>query len=213
MAYTSKFSRKTHSICLWGDKPAPATVRPYLDTFMFTDIGNGGSEGSSDGTRYSVVGGQAITFTSSIMTAQNATAANTKLLSFALPAGLMQQNDLLEVILDIKKSAAVVNLTTEWYFGLSDTPTSTSNNRNTINGSTLQSQRTRALYSIKDTATVTTPIGYTWDFPGQSSSLGLATSAANFINQPLYVGVDYSLASSTESIIVPIFVVTLKTCG
>ena len=84
---------------LFAERPAANAVTPYTDRYMATDVGVGGSEWYSDGTKWRAVGGQVVLKNDATGAATVAHTVTTEqlMLSYALPLGLVQANDVLVV--------------------------------------------------------------------------------------------------------------------
>jgi hypothetical protein len=89
-------------VLTWAERPVATSVKPYVDRLFFTDIGVGGSEWYSDGTRWCAVGGQVILkslkTTVSIPTVSWSASTGTKdfALDYSIPAGLLNAGDIIE---------------------------------------------------------------------------------------------------------------------
>ena len=89
-------------VTTWANRPDVATLSPYIDRVIFTDVGVGGSEWYSDGTRWRAVGGQVVlkeyksTDTPPLNIALSA-AAFINLDSIQIPLNLVQIGDAIEV--------------------------------------------------------------------------------------------------------------------
>lgn len=86
-------------VTTWANRPAISSLAPYIDRVLFTDVGNGGSEWYSDGTRWRTVGGQVVLKNDVVGAATVANTVTTEqlMLSYALPLGLIQANDVLAI--------------------------------------------------------------------------------------------------------------------
>lgn len=96
----------TTAISTWANKPTIETLEPYIDRVMITDVGMGGSEWYSDGTRYRAVGGQVVLKNDATGSTSTTATTETKMASFAIPAGLLQAGDLIKVEWKLQKTAA-----------------------------------------------------------------------------------------------------------
>ena len=214
-------------VCYWAERPVATAVKAFVDRFMFTDVGVGGSEWYSDGTRWRAVGGQVTVIKLGAQTAINgstATSDTTQLIdspatTCKIPAGLFQIGDKISIESYMSKPNATTPVASNAIRYRLGTNGSGSDAIIGTSSAILSTNRTISELHIIEPITDTSArkwVDFTASGYLQATNLDTPVSPTlSFSNTTQYLTVTSGLAAGTVSDTLQLlsFTVTIKTCG
>jgi hypothetical protein len=202
-----------YAATLFADLPDPTTVQAGVPYYV-SDVGVGGSQWYSDGTRWRAVSGSVVI--GSVLVAANAYASEAVAASFAIPAGLVRDGDKLEFLCSIDKSGTTDTFTRNYKFGSANTTADTllvTNNQpattvRKINDMQLVKRKSEFLLGILSNASIG-GVGTT------TTALSSGITVADMDTQTTYASLTLvkQAGAAGETVTVEDFSVILHTCG
>jgi hypothetical protein len=222
MPRQSSFSASKIQVKTWAalSEIGATNVSPYIDIFFVSDVGVGGSEWYSDGTRWRAVGGQVVVHNGGGTASGNVT-SSTKLLATPIIRAVQAGDQLLCQAVVIKSGVSYTT-TLNWNIGSSNTSNSSTLVYNSNTGVNIY----QGVYQIHsqqitlkiDSNTSISLIGNQSQQSGFGSGSGIQTpvtnSAGTHLTNGIYVGIWGNMSfGTTETLTVTNLTVTLITCG
>lgn len=206
---------KAPIVTTWAGKPAISTLKNYIDRVFITDVGVGGSEWYSDGTRYRAVGGRVILL-HDLTTGTAITATNAIIKEFKLPSGIVKANDKIEVEYNVLRTAGTAGINASCRISTAVNGGAIGVSSVNLDGASGYSNSVS--FNQVDFSPITSTtlrgrfVGSAFGFSVSNNAYSI-TTPTSLLSNDIYIGVTTSAIGTGNTLNNDYLMITLKTCG